>query len=248
MKTTDIGYINKNNQKNLGYRGMSETHYNQKSFEMECLECGHKYLTNGCDVWLRKCPACENGKSRNNCKDKKVNINSNMTEPEVSLRIAMFYIEGRKTFEDVIVSIDGAHVKINETVYFNVEEFLLENGYIKCENSDKWQGKYRNEQHLPAIIVTSRSGIGDVLVNLNDGRSLYIESKKFKKQGGGEYSAMHEAIGQLITGCPDDKIPVVAVPYNEKSMELAKRWSIKSRICNAGIRFVLVHEDGVYEQ
>ena len=59
MKTTDVGYINKNNQKNLGYRGVSETHYNQKFFEMECLDCGHKYLANGCDVWLRKCPNCQ---------------------------------------------------------------------------------------------------------------------------------------------------------------------------------------------
>lgn len=60
MKTTDAGYINKNNQKNLGYRGISETHYNQKFFEMECLDCGHKYMANGCDVWLRKCPNCQN--------------------------------------------------------------------------------------------------------------------------------------------------------------------------------------------
>lgn len=58
MKTTDAGYINKNNQKNLGYKGVSETHYNQRFFEMECLDCGHKYLANGCDVWLRKCPNC----------------------------------------------------------------------------------------------------------------------------------------------------------------------------------------------
>ena len=58
MKTTYEGYINKNNQKNLGYRGISETHYNQKFFEMECLDCGHKYMANGCDVWLRKCPKC----------------------------------------------------------------------------------------------------------------------------------------------------------------------------------------------
>lgn len=68
MKTLDVGYINKNNQKNLGYRGKSETHYNQKAFEMECLECGHKYLANGCDVWLRKCPVCQSKfkKSTNN--------------------------------------------------------------------------------------------------------------------------------------------------------------------------------------
>lgn len=59
MKTLDVGYINKNHQKNLGYRGKSETHYNQRFFEMECLECGHKYMANGCDVWLRKCPVCQ---------------------------------------------------------------------------------------------------------------------------------------------------------------------------------------------
>lgn len=44
MKTLDVGYINKNRQKNLGYKGKSETHYNQSSYEMECLDCGHKYL------------------------------------------------------------------------------------------------------------------------------------------------------------------------------------------------------------
>ena len=59
MKTTDEGYVNRNNQKNLGYRGVSQTHYNQRFFEMECLDCGHRYFANGCDVWLRKCPACQ---------------------------------------------------------------------------------------------------------------------------------------------------------------------------------------------
>ena len=59
MKTTDAGYINKNNQKNLGCRGISETHYNQRFFRMECLECGHQYDANGCDIWLRKCPVCQ---------------------------------------------------------------------------------------------------------------------------------------------------------------------------------------------
>lgn len=58
MKSTDIGYVNRNNQKNLGYRGVSETHVSAKSYEMECLDCGHKYLANGCDIWLRKCPKC----------------------------------------------------------------------------------------------------------------------------------------------------------------------------------------------
>ena len=64
MKTTDAGYINKNNQKNLGFIGISETHYNQKFFEMECLDCGHKYKANGCDVWLRICPECGKKKKK----------------------------------------------------------------------------------------------------------------------------------------------------------------------------------------
>lgn len=62
MKSTDAGYINKNNQKNLGCKGISETHYNQKFFEIECLDCGHLYMANGCDVWLRKCPECVSNK------------------------------------------------------------------------------------------------------------------------------------------------------------------------------------------
>ena len=66
MKTTDVGYINKNNQKNLGYRGISKTHVSAKSYEMECLDCGHKYLANGCDIWLRKCPACGTTKRKKN--------------------------------------------------------------------------------------------------------------------------------------------------------------------------------------
>ena len=67
MKTTEVGYINKNNQKNHGYRGVSQTHYNQKFFEMECLDCGHRYMANGCDVWLRKCPECGTKKKISKC-------------------------------------------------------------------------------------------------------------------------------------------------------------------------------------
>ncbi len=59
MNTLETGYINKNNQKNLGLKGKSETHYNQNAFGMECLDCGHRYIANGCDVWLRKCPVCQ---------------------------------------------------------------------------------------------------------------------------------------------------------------------------------------------
>ena len=80
MKSTDVGYVNRNNQKNLGYMGVSETHVSAKSYEIECLDCGHKYLTNGCDIWLRKCPKCSvtNRKAKGSSKTKSRTISDKL--------------------------------------------------------------------------------------------------------------------------------------------------------------------------
>ena len=47
-----------------------------------------------------------------------------MTEPEVSIRLALYYIKNRMTDEIVTVSIDGAHVKTGSTVHFPIQDFL----------------------------------------------------------------------------------------------------------------------------
>ena len=173
-----------------------------------------------------------------------------MQEPEVSLRIAMHYIESGKTCVDVSVSIDGAHVRTKDVIHFDLPDFMRQNGYTKCDGDNtRWQGEYQADTSLPKIIVSSKPGIGDVAIALNDGRTLYVESKKFKSGSGGEYPAMREAIGQLMTGCPDDSnvIPVVAVPYSTQSASLAYDWACNTRIKTAGIRFILVREDGGIE-
>ena len=170
-----------------------------------------------------------------------------MQEPEVSLLIAMKYIRDGKVLNDIAVSIDGAHIKTNNTVHFDITSFMYKNGYIKCDGDrSRWQGTYQNPNHAPRIVISSKSGVGDVVIDLTDGKTLYIESKKFKNGNSGEYPAMREAIGQLMTGCPDDPnvIPVVAVPLSAKSAELAQTWSANERICRAGIHFMLVGDDG----
>ena len=127
-----------------------------------------------------------------------------MQEPEVSLRIAMKYIHDSETCDDVAVSIDGAHIKTKDTVHFDLVGFMRKNGYAKHDgNDERWQGEYQSSDHSQRIVVSSKPGIGDVTITLKDGRILYIESKKFKSGSGGEYPAMREAIGQLMTGCPD---------------------------------------------
>lgn len=62
LKSTEKGYVNKNNQKNLGKTDKEGTDNNQYFYEMECLNCGHKCYANGTDIWQRKCPACQNGR------------------------------------------------------------------------------------------------------------------------------------------------------------------------------------------
>ena len=51
-----------------------------------------------------------------------------MTEPEVILRIALYYLKNHLTDEDIYVSIDGAYVKNGNTIHFDVRIFLKENG------------------------------------------------------------------------------------------------------------------------
>lgn len=171
-----------------------------------------------------------------------------MQEAEVSLRVALYYIRNGLTDTDVTVSIDGAHVKTGNQVHFDIWKFLSDNDCIKTGGEpDRWQGKYSISE-LPAhIIISSKPGIGDVNVWLSDGKKLYVESKKGKEnKSGQEYPLMREAIGQLMTSgvLTDDVIPAVAVPYSEKSYELAKRWREYPQIKQVGIMFLLVKDDG----
>lgn len=62
LKSTQLGYINKNQQKNLGKTDEKGTDNNQYFYKMECLKCGYKYNSNGTDIWQRKCPKCQSGK------------------------------------------------------------------------------------------------------------------------------------------------------------------------------------------
>ena len=62
MKTTDIGYVNKNGQINLGRTEERGTDHGQWFYKMECQNCGHVYKANGTDIWQRKCPKCQGGK------------------------------------------------------------------------------------------------------------------------------------------------------------------------------------------
>lgn len=171
-----------------------------------------------------------------------------MQEAEVSLRIAFYHIINGLTDKDVRVSIDGAHIKTGNTVHFDIVGFLADNDCKKIDGDmSRWQGEYRINGYRQKIIVSSVPGIGDVNIDCNAGKQLYIESKKGKDyKKGMEYPLMREAIGQLMTGCKmtDKVVLIVAVPYSEKSYSLATKWANLEQIQLVGIKFYLVKEDG----
>ena len=62
-KTTQVGYINPNNQKVHGTRGTKGTDNNQVAYKVECLHCSAIYGANGSEIYRRKCPDCQGGKA-----------------------------------------------------------------------------------------------------------------------------------------------------------------------------------------
>lgn len=63
IKTTEQGYVNRNNQENLGRTSELGTDFGQWFYQMKCLYCGHTYKANGSDIFQRKCPKCQGGRS-----------------------------------------------------------------------------------------------------------------------------------------------------------------------------------------
>lgn len=66
--TTQIGYVNRNEQRCDGQRGVAGTDHCQVAYKMTCLRinesgniCSYTYGANGADVFQRKCPRCQNG-------------------------------------------------------------------------------------------------------------------------------------------------------------------------------------------
>lgn len=59
--TTKLGFINSNDQINLGRLHIPGTDHGQQLYYMKCLECRGEYAANGSDIHLRKCPHCQQG-------------------------------------------------------------------------------------------------------------------------------------------------------------------------------------------
>lgn len=172
-----------------------------------------------------------------------------MSEPEVSLRLAIHLIATEKTKSDVTVSIDGAHVKILAKVHFDLVSFLASLGWHGADGSHRWQAIYRSHEHHASIRIHSQSGQGDVVAELEDGKTFFAESKGGpleRSKSSKEYPILREAIGQLLTLESVSRNPAlaVAVPQSVKFSALAAQWRIAPLIVRSCIRILTVAPTG----
>ena len=86
LKTTDVGYENRNRQLVMRRTAELGNDHNQRIYVLRCLnpECRLEYGANGSDVFQRKCPRCQGGRPG-------LPIRRSMTPTEVLEGIASSY-------------------------------------------------------------------------------------------------------------------------------------------------------------
>ncbi len=60
--TTEIGYVNRNNQIVIEKTDRPGTDFRQTVYILRCQDCLTEYGANGSDIWQRKCPECQGGR------------------------------------------------------------------------------------------------------------------------------------------------------------------------------------------
>jgi len=61
--TTDSGFANPHGQITIRNTGTPGTDHNQYVYQVACSGCGHVYGANGSDIFERKCPNCQGGRT-----------------------------------------------------------------------------------------------------------------------------------------------------------------------------------------
>jgi len=175
-----------------------------------------------------------------------------MPEAEVSLRVAFYLLDHNLANSDIDVAIDGAQVKTNGMIHFDIREFLANNKCNAMTRNISWQGTYCKSDKGFRIRIHSRPGKGDVVVRLKDGHMLRVESKKgplSPSKSSVEYSLLREAIGQLMTveETGENDILAVAVPKSSRFALLTARWRGAPLIRRLGIQLLTVDRDSGVE-
>jgi len=169
-------------------------------------------------------------------------IELKFTEAAVMLAFA-FHLLGQATGEaDVFVHPDGEHAKV-----FDITALLTGAGFEKVSSmgSTAYAGRYVRGLH--SVTINPRSGLGDVVANINSVRFVAeCKGGTVNSNHPGQKSRLRrglsELIGQLMILPKGDERQIAVLPRTAEIERLAAR--MKGRCMSAGIEIALVHQDG----
>jgi hypothetical protein len=172
-----------------------------------------------------------------------------MPEAEVALRLAELILSLPGSGAMASVAIDGASIKVGDTVTFDIGRFMAATGWEQIKEPqvgrNAWTGAYRRGDKT--IRVHSRPGEGDVVATV-DGRRIVAECTRgplVHKPGRAEHSLLTTVLGQaLLFEVSADDIVAAAVPDTPVFRRLAEVWRERPLVRRAGIRIVLLARDG----
>ncbi|OBQ67805.1 hypothetical protein [Mesorhizobium erdmanii] len=169
-------------------------------------------------------------------------IELKFTEAAVMLAFAFSLLKQATGEAEVFVHPDGEHAKV-----FDISALLTSAGFDKVSSmgSTAYAGRYIRGLH--AVTINPRSGLGDVVANINGVRFL-AECK------GGTVNTTHpgqksrlrkglsELIGQLMILRKGEERQVAVLPHTAEVERLGLK--LRDRCARAGIEIALVHHNG----
>lgn len=174
-----------------------------------------------------------------------------MTEAEVVLVLTDFLLT-RDLVENrtITLAIDGAQVTVAGTEIFPVRDYLRGRDWVPLFDSG-WRGSWTRHRRgeTESLTIHSKSGEGDLVAGLRNGRRLRVEAKGgpiARDRSSSEYRKLREALGQCLTTerIGDADLLAVAVPDSQRFRELAERWRRAPLVARTQIQIVLASPEG----
>jgi 5-methylcytosine-specific restriction protein A len=159
--STQIGFVNDNDQLVLGPTGRDGTDHGQKIYVLRCQRCAHEYGANGSDIALRRCPVCGGGAVGFDlaaadviempAEAPKASRNPNWTRDELILALDVYFDHP---------TADQTHPAIQELSLLLNRLWGADLGHANRRNATGVSMKLGNFQRLdPAYLARGRKGL-----------------------------------------------------------------------------------------
>jgi hypothetical protein len=175
-----------------------------------------------------------------------------MTQTEVSLRLARHLLAQKLVTTDVSVALTGYELTRRLRPRFPVERYLTQRGFVRQEALDDWRGTYLLKGAEHPLRLHTEPDAGDVVATLTSGRRLVAQVSRGHLEATrspAEHKLLRGAIARAITleSAERDDLLAAVVPRSKRFRELARRWRAAEGVLRAGLLILTVDRAGLVD-